>query len=83
MEQLEFFDIPSPCIRVCEVDEKGYCRGCMRNRDERFRWLEMAPAEKLHVIQLCKMRYRRKMAKKQTAGDKDKHSPDTPQRDLF
>ncbi|SIO95115.1 DUF1289 domain-containing protein [Vibrio spartinae] len=83
MEQLEFFDIPSPCIRVCEVDEKGYCRGCMRNRDERLRWLKMSSAEKIHVIQLCKMRYRRKMAKKQTAGHLDKHDSQSPQRDLF
>ncbi|MDW6003841.1 DUF1289 domain-containing protein [Vibrio mangrovi] len=83
MEQLEFFDIPSPCIRVCEADEKGYCRGCMRNRDERLRWLKMAPAEKLHVIKLCKMRYRRKMAKKHASGETEDIAPESPQRDLF
>jgi predicted Fe-S protein YdhL (DUF1289 family) len=83
MEQLEFFDIPSPCIRVCEVDEKGYCRGCMRNREERFRWLEMTPAEKLHVIKLCKMRYRRKVAKQRVANEVETLTPESPQGDLF
>ncbi|MDC0612105.1 DUF1289 domain-containing protein [Vibrio sp.] len=60
MEQLEFFDVPSPCVRVCTVDEKGYCQGCMRNRQERFNWLNMTTEEKLNVIKLCQRRYRRK-----------------------
>ncbi|EEY98247.1 predicted Fe-S protein [Vibrio sp. RC586] len=60
MEQLEFFNIVSPCIGVCSVDEKGYCKGCLRKREERFNWLSMTSAEKLHVIKLCRQRYRRK-----------------------
>lgn len=60
MEQLEFFQIPSPCIGVCAVDEKGYCQGCMRKREERFTWLDMTPAQQLHVIRLCRQRYLRK-----------------------
>ena len=38
MEQLEFFEIPSPCIGVCQVNNKGYCKGCFRSRDERVYW---------------------------------------------
>ncbi|MDO5059238.1 MAG: DUF1289 domain-containing protein, partial [Neisseria sp.] len=25
MEQNDFFAIPSPCIGVCQVNNKGYC----------------------------------------------------------
>ena len=79
MEQLEFFNVPSPCVRVCTVDERGYCQGCMRNRQERFDWLNMTPAQQLHVIKLCRQRYRRKMMnqnkKEQTLSQMDDQSP--------
>ena len=61
MEQLDFFQIPSPCIGVCTTDERGYCQGCMRKREERFTWLEMTNEEKKRVIRLCQQRYRRKL----------------------
>ncbi len=38
-EQLEFF--LSKALRrgiTCQFDERGFCRGCMRSRDERFNW---------------------------------------------
>lgn len=60
MEQLEFFDIPSPCIGVCQTDARGYCKGCLRNRDERFNWLHFSDAQKYDVIRLCKQRRRRR-----------------------
>ncbi|MGS0680975.1 DUF1289 domain-containing protein [Shewanella sp. 125m-7] len=60
MEQLEFFEIPSPCIGVCQSDAKGYCMGCLRNRNERFNWLEFSDAQKYDVIRLCKQRKRRR-----------------------
>ncbi|QLE84419.1 MULTISPECIES: DUF1289 domain-containing protein [Shewanella] len=60
MEQLEFFDIPSPCIGICQTDAKGYCKGCLRNRDERFNWLHFSDAKKYDVIRLCKQRKRRR-----------------------
>ncbi len=61
MEQLEFFKVPNPCVGVCSVDDKGYCKGCMRKREERFNWLSFTPAEQLHIIKLCRQRYRRKV----------------------
>ncbi len=60
MEQLDFFEVPSPCVGVCSADEKGYCKGCMRKREERFNWLNMSNEEKLHIIKLCRRRYKRK-----------------------
>ncbi|QYK02178.1 DUF1289 domain-containing protein [Shewanella psychrotolerans] len=60
MEQLEFFEIPSPCIGICQTDARGYCKGCLRNRDERFNWLSFSDAQKYDVIRLCKQRKRRR-----------------------
>ncbi|MBY8107207.1 DUF1289 domain-containing protein [Vibrio fluvialis] len=82
MEQLEFFQVPSPCVGVCTVDDRGYCRGCMRKREERFRWLEMTPAEQLHVIQLCRQRYRRKVLAARKAVETE-IEPNNPQQELF
>ena len=38
--QLEFFDVPSPCVGVCQSDDKGQCKGCYRKREERQNWIE-------------------------------------------
>ena len=59
MEQLEFFDIPSPCVGVCEANSKGYCKGCLRSRDERLYWLKLSDAQKRGVIRLCQLRRRK------------------------
>ena len=56
MLQLEFFEIPSPCIGVCEVNNKGFCKGCYRSRGERLRWLELGAEQKRSVIRLCQVR---------------------------
>ncbi len=79
-EQLELFPIPSPCIRRCETDSKGYCLGCFRSREERFEWLKMSPAQQREVIRLCKQRkYRRWLAiQKQTAAQEAETSPTLP-----
>ncbi|MGF1696183.1 DUF1289 domain-containing protein [Vibrio lamellibrachiae] len=82
MEQLEFFTVPSPCVGVCNLDIKGYCQGCMRKREERFNWLTMTPTEQLHVIKLCKLRYRRKMQKNKKL-EAEKIEASNPQQDLF
>lgn len=56
VEQLEFFDIPSPCEGTCQADKKGYCRGCLRSRDERFNWIKYSNAQKREVLRLCHQR---------------------------
>ncbi len=82
MEQLEFFTVPSPCVGVCSVDEKGYCKGCMRKREERFDWLSYSPAKQLHVIKLCRQRYLRKV-RKEKKDVISKAELESPQQDLF
>ncbi|GAB1440315.1 DUF1289 domain-containing protein [Providencia sp.] len=68
-EQLEFFDIPSPCRGICQTNEQGYCRGCYRTRDERFNWLKFSNAEKRNIIRLCRQRYLRAISKKAIQED--------------
>ncbi|WP_024871049.1 DUF1289 domain-containing protein [Tolumonas lignilytica] len=65
-EQLELFPIPSPCIGYCQTDNKGYCLGCFRSREERFNWLKYTPPQQREIIRLCKQRkYRRLLAAQQ------------------
>ncbi|EEX92007.1 hypothetical protein VIOR3934_02892 [Vibrio orientalis CIP 102891 = ATCC 33934] len=54
----------------------------MRKREERFNWLNMTPAQQLHVIKLCRQRYIRKHRK--APGGSNAHLSDSdPQQDLF
>ena len=80
LEQIELFKVPSPCIGICDSDKKGYCKGCMRNRAERFEWLSMTPSQQLHVIKLCRQRYYRKHKKIPIETDAVE---DDPQQTLF
>ncbi|WP_341502981.1 DUF1289 domain-containing protein [Gallaecimonas sp. GXIMD4217] len=68
MEQLEFFDIPSPCRGVCQADSRGYCLGCLRSREERFHWHQLSNAQKRKVIQLCEQRRKRRAQKAAQQG---------------
>ncbi|MGF1910691.1 DUF1289 domain-containing protein [Vibrio kasasachensis] len=83
MEQLEIFAVASPCVGVCNADEKGYCMGCMRKRTERFNWLSMTPAEQLYVLKLCRQRYRRKMQVISTVESSTQPESNSPQQTLF
>lgn len=58
--QLEFFDVPSPCIGVCQSDEKGFCKGCYRSRDERLEWISLTSDDKQKVVKKCIQRKKRK-----------------------
>lgn len=62
--QLEFFDVPSPCVGVCQSNEKGYCLGCMRTRDERKDWIKLDSDTKQKVIKRCIQRKKRQTNKK-------------------
>ncbi|WP_394176794.1 DUF1289 domain-containing protein [Thalassotalea litorea] len=67
--QLEFFDIPSPCRGVCKSDNRGYCQGCFRTREERFGWLNLSNADKQRVIKLCLQREKRRNHPKKIESD--------------
>ena len=61
--QLEFFDIPSPCVGICQSNVKGYCVGCMRTRDERQNWITLDNDNKQKVIKRCIQRKKREQNK--------------------
>ena len=67
MEQLEIFPLQSPCVGVCELNNKGYCKGCLRSREERFNWLAMTPAQQQEVMRLCRSRKARVEAARRKA----------------
>lgn len=77
-EQLEFFPVQSPCRGICQTDERGYCRGCMRSRDERFNWQTMSDGQKQEVLRLCRQRLLRKLR-----ADKNPQVEDPEQPSLF
>ncbi|MBY5945844.1 DUF1289 domain-containing protein [Photobacterium rosenbergii] len=84
MEQLDFFTIPSPCVGVCQANNRGYCKGCFRSRDERFYWQQLTNEQKRNVIRLCKQRYQRVMrAKAQQNRQDDSGNDASPQQELF
>jgi uncharacterized protein len=41
---------PSPCTKVCTLDEQGFCAGCLRTGAEIGRWLSMSAAEQWQLI---------------------------------
>lgn len=72
MKQIEFFDIPSPCIGVCESGPRGYCRGCYRSREERQYWYQLEDPVKRQIIRACQIRrYRHQLAQKPGTADAD------------
>ncbi|GGW66963.1 DUF1289 domain-containing protein [Alishewanella tabrizica] len=56
MDQLELFDIANPCIGVCQSNNRGYCLGCLRSRDERFNWHLKPDNERAHILRLLVQR---------------------------
>lgn len=84
MAQLELFEIPSPCIGVCEVNNKGFCKGCFRSREERLHWLTLGTEQKREVVRLCQSRKARVLRAAQEAAAARTLPPDPgPQDELF
>ncbi|MGF6474072.1 putative Fe-S protein YdhL (DUF1289 family) [Pantoea dispersa] len=77
-EQLEFFPVPSPCRGICQSDARGYCRGCLRSREERFNWMKFSDGQKREVLRLCRQRLLR-LQRQQKVDE----NPDPQQPELF
>ncbi len=43
----------SPCVNICSLDQEGYCRGCMRTRDEIAGWIRMNAEQQWAVVRAC------------------------------
>lgn len=79
--QLEFFEVPSPCIGVCQSGPRGYCKGCFRSREERLYWLQVDAATRRTIVAAC---VKRKQAALRRARKPVAPPPDAPtQFDLF
>jgi uncharacterized protein len=48
----------SPCISVCSVDPRGWCRGCYRTLEEIAGWVGLAPDAQWAVIRAADERRR-------------------------
>ena len=64
MQQLEIFDIESPCIGVCQSGPTGYCLGCFRSREERLHWTKLDTPVKSKIVKACALRKKRAAQKK-------------------
>lgn len=67
MDQLELFEIANPCIGVCQSNNRGYCLGCLRSRDERFNWHLKPASERAHILRLLVQRRTRLKQRQQQA----------------
>ncbi|WP_072034308.1 DUF1289 domain-containing protein [Pectobacterium fontis] len=74
-EQLELFAVPNPCRGVCQTGDGGYCKGCFRSRDERFRWGQMSDAQKQNVLRLCRQRMKRSLRIEKIDTSVEFHQP--------
>ncbi|MFY9996978.1 MAG: DUF1289 domain-containing protein [Leclercia sp.] len=74
-EQLEFFPVQSPCRGICQSDERGFCRGCMRSREERFNWQAMSDPQKQEILRLCRQRLLRKMRANKATETEEPQQP--------
>lgn len=78
IDQKEMFDIANPCRGICEVNNKGYCKGCLRKREERFHWNEFTPFQKQLIVNLCGRRRAKAIAAKQQAEWQAKYGIEAP-----
>jgi|TARA_B110000091_G_C13452599_1_gene324713 predicted Fe-S protein YdhL (DUF1289 family) len=46
----------SPCIKVCEHDDDGYCIGCQRTEEEVKGWRNRTEKEQLSGMKMLKER---------------------------
>ena len=59
MHQLEFFQIPNPCIGICISGKRGFCKGCFRSREERQHWHLLPDNTKNTILKACARRRQR------------------------
>jgi predicted Fe-S protein YdhL (DUF1289 family) len=50
-------DVPSPCVKVCQLDSRDVCIGCFRKREEIARWMQMNDHEKSLMLATLKDRH--------------------------
>ena len=56
MQSAYFRAVLSPCIGVCDLDDGGLCRGCLRSVAEIAAWSTMDDAQRLRVMEALPLR---------------------------
>lgn len=59
IDQGQLFHTDNPCRSICAVNNKGFCKGCFRSREERFHWHDFTEYQKHLVVQMCQVREKR------------------------
>lgn len=75
MQQLEIFDIESPCIGVCQSGPTGYCLGCFRSREERLHWTKLDTPVKSKIVKACVLRKKRAAQKRKSSTVETQNPP--------
>jgi len=83
IDQGELFDIPSPCRRICELNNRGYCKGCFRSREERLNWLKFSDFQRQLIINLCEKRRLKVLAARNPHPHHEDEDALPPQFDMF
>ena len=55
-----------------KANAKGYCKGCLRSREERLYWLQMTDSQKhqvMHLLALRKTKIRNRKTEKPDTGE--------------
>ena len=82
IDQGELFSIPNPCKGVCTSNSRGYCRGCLRSRQERFHWHEFSPFQQQLIANACEKRRLKILAARDGIAEDD-FGEEPDQADLF
>lgn len=82
IDQGELFSIPNPCKGVCTSNSRGYCRGCLRSRQERFHWHEFSPFQQQLIANACEKRRLKILAARNGVMEED-FGEEPDQADLF
>ena len=83
IDQGELFSIPNPCKGVCTSNSRGYCRGCLRSRQERFHWNEFTAFQQQLIVNLCEKRRLKIIAARDGLSDDEDFGEAPDQQDLF
>lgn len=49
-------EVPSPCVNVCALDQKGVCTGCHRTMREIAEWPAADRARKIEIRRMAELR---------------------------
>ncbi|MCH8491705.1 MAG: DUF1289 domain-containing protein [Idiomarina sp.] len=83
VNQLEMFDLPNPCVGICESGPRGYCRGCLRSRDERYQWHLKPESERAEILRLLAGRQKRREAFLRQQAEQEQKEQAQQQLDLL